>query len=480
MKQTLATLVAATMSCTSAAPGVARQPRPRRCEASEAVSFDDVSFATSPGGAPEVTVDWLSENRCKVRLIDVRETSELLESGSIEGAEHVPIAALSQEASDWNPREPVVVLCRSGRRSARAVATLESLGFDRVASLTGGLLSWQLADQPMVAVPTRPPPPMAARVDGPISVESLEEALAAAPPRPVRAATLLLHGTESCVDGREDHAVLGTPGGDAGELLLALSTIESLVNEQRAASASDQPFVLEDGAIVALFDAYVQSFGRVYFHSDEHAMQHLRRALRDDPRFQGAPLGATASDLEAFLRRPPAALREPLLEHLLEPSHVGCGHLRLVLQNPEQYGVRAGLSRALGRVVHQMLWTRPELVDFVVLHGDHQEEAVVNVVLDGAVHAFSNVPAISPRLGGHSVFLNHPQVAAFVREQHARFLFQEVPALRAHGITEERFEAALAERAGRQLDATLGHLAPRLPVFELRFENGRARVSRTR
>lgn len=476
MKQSLITLVAATMSCTSAAPRIARQ-RPRRCDPNEAISFEDVRFATSPGGAPEVDVDWLAESFCKVHLVDVRETVEIDGTGSIEGAEHVPIAFLSEEAANWDPREPVVVMCRSGRRSARAVATLESLGFDRVASLTGGLLSWQLAGKPMQPIETRPAPEIRPPAEGPITVERLEDALGAAPPRPVRAATLLLHGTESCVDGREDHAVLGTPGGDAGELLLALSTIETLVNEQRP---SDDPFVLEDGAIVALFDAYVQSFGRVYFHSDEHAMQHLRRALRADPRFSRAALGRNAAELEAFLRRPPAELREPLLDHLLEPSHVGCGHLRLVLQHPEQYGVRVGLSRALGRVVHRMLWTRPELVDFVVLHGDHQEEAVVNVILEDDVHAFSNVPALSPRLGGHSVFLNHPQVAAFVREQHARFLFQEVPALRAHGITLERFEAALATRAGQQLDATLGHLAPRLPVFELRFENGRARVSRTR
>jgi hypothetical protein len=42
----------------------------------------------------------------------------------------------------------------------------------------------------------------------------------------VKMAALLLHGKSSCVDGRDDHGVIGTPGGDAGEFLLALTSIE--------------------------------------------------------------------------------------------------------------------------------------------------------------------------------------------------------------------------------------------------------------
>ena len=40
------------------------------------------------------------------------------------------------------PREePVVVICRSGRRSAGAARTLEGMGFKRVASMRGGMLA---------------------------------------------------------------------------------------------------------------------------------------------------------------------------------------------------------------------------------------------------------------------------------------------------------------------------------------------------
>ncbi|MCA9616106.1 MAG: hypothetical protein KC586_25295, partial [Myxococcales bacterium] len=102
--------------------------------------------------------------------------------------------------------------------------------------------------------------------------------------------------------------------------------------------------------------------------------------------------------------------------------------------------------------------------------GDHHEEAVVNVVLPDRVHPFTNVPAIPPRIGGHSVFVNHPQVSAFVRRQHAQFLLTQLPSLA--GVPLDRFEAEIARLADQQLAQTLGHLAAHLPVYELRFEDG--------
>ena len=413
---------------------------------------------TSPGGAPEVSVSWLETHGCGVRVIDVREPAELASEGGIPGAEHVPLARLPELAATWSPRDPVVLVCRSGRRSARGVHALEALGFDRAASLTGGMMAWRMAGLPLVDVAPAiaDPEPAPALRPG-----SLEEVLRAATPRYVRAATLLLHGTESCVDGREEHAVIGTPGGDAGELLLALSTIERLTGT-----------ALGEGDLIRLLDTYVEAFGRIYLHSDDHAMEALERAAAGDPRLRSAAAGG----IEALVRHPPAELREALLEHLESPAHVGCGHLRLVLEQPEAYDVRPGLARALGRVVYRLVWSHPELVDFVVLHGEHHEEAVVNVVLPGEVHAFTNVPTIPPTMGGHSFFLNHPQAAQFVRAQHARFLFAEVPLLARAGVTREAFEAALGERAARQLELTLAELATGLPVFELTFEGGRAKV----
>jgi hypothetical protein len=94
------------------------------------------------------------------------------------------------------------------------------------------------------------------------------------------------------------------------------------------------------------------------------------------------------------------------------------------------------------------------------------------------VHPFTNVPAIPPRIAGHSVFVNHPQVSAFVRGQHAEFLRGQLASLRDVPI--ERFDEAIATLAERQLAITLAHLAPRLPIFEVRFDGDVPRVTEVR
>lgn len=70
------------------------------------------------------------------------------------------------------------------------------------------------------------------------------------------------------------------------------------------------------------------------------------------------------------------------------------------------------------------------------------------------------------------------QISAFVRRQHAEFLRGQLPSLRDVPI--ERFDEAIATLAERQLTQTLGHLAARLPIFEVRFEGDTPRVTELR
>lgn len=435
------------------------------CASAPGLASEPVRFESSPGGVPEVDAAWVRRHlgAAGARIVDVREAEELQAEGWIEGIEAVPLASLEEAALGWSPREPVVLVCRSGRRSARGVQLLERMGFDRVASMTGGMLAWRLEGLPLIRASNSRARPKPVRHRA-LSATSLEEALRAAPPRRIRAAALLLAGTEACVDGREDHAVLGTPGGDAGELLLALATVEDVIRRP-----------LSEPEVRALFEAYLSSFGRFYMHTDDHALAHLRTELRGDPRFTDAPLGEDADSMAEYLHHPPPSVRGALLEHVFRPDNVGCGHLRLVLTHPEEYGVRAALTHSLGRIVYERLWREPEAIDFVVLHGEHHEEAVVNVSLGAPVHAFTNVPALPPVVAGHSVFVNHPEVAAFVRREHAKFLFEELPAL-ASDASLPGFVRALERKAQIQLERTVGYLARGLPVFELRFEGDAARV----
>ncbi len=456
-------------SSPSSSPG---EPEPVACDPSAALPSHGFAFHASPGGVPEVDVRWVRSNGCHVRVVDVREPEELAD-GVIEGSVNVPLAELGRQAHDWDPNEPVILVCRSGRRSARGAHLLEGMGFDRVASMTGGMLAWESADQPTTSAPAPEHEPPAS--PGPPTASGLQTYLGELPTRHVRAAALLLEGTESCVDGREEHAVLGTPGGDAGELLLALSTLEELTGRE-----------LSRADVEHFFEAYVEGFGRFYLHTDDHALEALAEHLGSDPRFRDAhpdpelaPVaGHGAGWAEALIRHPPQALRAPLLAELTAAEHIGCGHLRLVAQHPDEYDVRPRLTSLLLEVTFRTLWHAPERIELAVLHGDHEEEAVVNVRLDHGVHAFTNVPAVPPKLGDHSVFVNHPEVAAFIRAQHAAFLLEQAGPL-AEGISLETLRDALARRAALQLNASLAHLAPDLPVFDVTLD-GRVRVERVR
>src|SRR5258705_8406501 len=74
-------------------------------------------------------------------LVDVREPREW-DIAHLDGARLIPLGTLpaSLEALDRN-RE-LVVMCRSGQRSAAAVQQLQAAGFRKVKNLAGGLLRW--------------------------------------------------------------------------------------------------------------------------------------------------------------------------------------------------------------------------------------------------------------------------------------------------------------------------------------------------
>ena len=89
-------------------------------------------------------------NKEKAVVIDVCTTDEYAKS-HIVGAKNVPLDKLDAELvnSVKNKQLPVVLVCASGARSNRAVATAKKLGFERVYSLTGGMGAWRDANLPV-------------------------------------------------------------------------------------------------------------------------------------------------------------------------------------------------------------------------------------------------------------------------------------------------------------------------------------------
>ena len=97
----------------------------------------------SASGAVQAPLSWVETHAASVRLVDVREPDEYNGPlGHLPGTELVPLGTLQRAASDWDRSEPIVAICRSGGRSDRAALTLEAMGFELVASMTGGTSAW--------------------------------------------------------------------------------------------------------------------------------------------------------------------------------------------------------------------------------------------------------------------------------------------------------------------------------------------------
>ena len=85
----------------------------------------------------------LLQEREDIVLIDVREEPEYLTGHAVD-AQLLPVDEITEEtASDLIPDKdsPVMVYCRTGRRSARAAKMLEALGYVEIYDM-GGLVGW--------------------------------------------------------------------------------------------------------------------------------------------------------------------------------------------------------------------------------------------------------------------------------------------------------------------------------------------------
>ena len=102
----------------------------------------------------EISVQELKEMMDKqedFQLVDVREDFEYEMSNL--GGELIPLGGILIEVDKIAKDKPVVLMCRSGRRSAAAIMQLEQqFGFDNLTNLRGGILAWAEDIDPSIQV----------------------------------------------------------------------------------------------------------------------------------------------------------------------------------------------------------------------------------------------------------------------------------------------------------------------------------------
>jgi len=96
------------------------------------------------GGGWDITAIELAD-RLKtgshIRLIDVREPHEL-QISYLEGAELIPLGEMAGRMAELDSAEDIVLFCKAGTRSARALELLASAGFRKMKNLKGGINAW--------------------------------------------------------------------------------------------------------------------------------------------------------------------------------------------------------------------------------------------------------------------------------------------------------------------------------------------------
>jgi molybdopterin/thiamine biosynthesis adenylyltransferase len=100
---------------------------------------------------PEQAYEELKNSNGDVVLLDIREPHEHAEA-HLEGDVLVPPVEVAERIDELapDPSQRLILYCRSGARSARAVNLLkEQFGYDNAANVEGGILAWQEAGLPV-------------------------------------------------------------------------------------------------------------------------------------------------------------------------------------------------------------------------------------------------------------------------------------------------------------------------------------------
>jgi rhodanese-related sulfurtransferase len=98
----------------------------------------------TPGAAVQMI------NREKAVVVDVGEADEFA-AGHIVGSRNIPVAELQKRLPEVvkNKAVPVILVCATGARAQRCLATAKSLGYEKAVAMAGGMRAWKDANLPV-------------------------------------------------------------------------------------------------------------------------------------------------------------------------------------------------------------------------------------------------------------------------------------------------------------------------------------------
>lgn len=282
----------------------------------------------------------------------------------------------------------------------------------------------------------------------------------------------------SCIDGRTKNVVFGTPGGDTGEFVTALSPVLKAARiPQGDLSSTTQELFLK------YMDEIVTKSRPFYMHTDEKSMDAAKAFFTEkfpDRKF-GKMLDADA-ETQDFLAS----------EVATGAGFTGCGHLKLMMGNPRGYGVPKEVSTSLILAFFQYSWGVRDgktdihahdhgKLDHKILPGAHEEIGILQVLGEHADHdhgsckspkIMPNQPSAKKGAKGKrdQFFVNHSSggIIQGLRRQNVQFFMKHL------GVDSSKEDSLLKEVntiAATQLGLTATALAPTLPMINTEVEH---------
>ncbi len=244
-----------------------------------------------------------------------------------------------------------------------------------------------------------------------------------------------------CKDSRGEEGNFGAPGGDFGEFLLAASECNNdKTNDFRALL---KEWIEKKCSVERPF----------YLHSDEAALKRVFEQIKVP--FTDDLNSLTSDQRSAFLD---ALCTGPANYH-------GCGHLRLIREREEAYGIQKGLMNELFKGFFEAYWQGNRKVLFKIYRGelDARGLAIISGPLDG----------MKKSLLGRQKLENGQQ--CFILNQHAVSIYRRdhlVPFFEEKGAEKGLFEL-MEMKGGENAMKTAEALAAGKPIYRIVLKNAK-------
>ena len=251
----------------------------------------------------------------------------------------------------------------------------------------------------------------------------------------------------SCSDSMSTEGIVGTPGGDVAEFILAMNVLE------KARGASGETL------------------------SDEHVMYYFQEFLERMPLLTGKRLFFMCVDEPSLTRWAEASqVADPtmprgvgeiarLVDYGVMRKHLGSAHLRAMVKDPEAYRCREGLVKAVVRAFLTVYYdaTHPSRGRLVIgtYEGDYPRETLLYVNRQQGYRCGNMSPLVVPvsiESTSREIFVVHRSAVDVYRERLARFVNEK---LGYNPTSEASIFQSMRDLGEMQLQTTVDKLLPR-------------------